>query len=274
MWLDVGSGKIHYDKFDPKAEQQSLSASTPIFILPGMGSMTKDYHPLAHLLCETHTTLIMTYRDIAPTTAVAPWTNDIRFSCDDIIRILDQESITKAHFVGESYGGMLALGMALYYPDRVQSLSLINSSIAGERILRMRPKAILNVLKGTFFSMDHYRTVASFVFSGQSPAHKLAVTESWLDLHKDDKFPQVACRKQLIAAAKFHPQRQLKHLKTPCLIIYGENDTLVSPANSLNLHRLLPDAEVKKVNGGGHLLCYERSNDLAKLIKAFTSDDF
>src|SRR5205823_501583 len=51
---------------------------------------------------------------------------DAEYSLDllvaDVIGILDELAIDKAHFAGLSMGGMTALGLALAHPDRVTSI--------------------------------------------------------------------------------------------------------------------------------------------------------
>jgi pimeloyl-ACP methyl ester carboxylesterase len=46
-----------------------------------------------------------------------------------IIQLLDQLAVSNAHVVGWSAGGLYAQALAVHYPERVRSLTLINSAI-------------------------------------------------------------------------------------------------------------------------------------------------
>lgn len=50
---------------------------------------------------------------------------------EDMLRLLDQLEIEKTHLVGLSMGGTTAIGMALKYPQRLASLTLVSTSAAG-----------------------------------------------------------------------------------------------------------------------------------------------
>jgi pimeloyl-ACP methyl ester carboxylesterase len=47
----------------------------------------------------------------------------------DLRAVMDHFGIARAHLVGQSYGGMILMQMALDYPDAVQSLSLLEPAI-------------------------------------------------------------------------------------------------------------------------------------------------
>ncbi len=56
----------------------------------------------------------------------------VRFSFyHDIAVLLDSLGIGKAHIVGSSYGGMVAIDYALAYPERVSSLVLCAPAVSG-----------------------------------------------------------------------------------------------------------------------------------------------
>jgi pimeloyl-ACP methyl ester carboxylesterase len=50
---------------------------------------------------------------------------------DDLVRLLDHLGITQAHLVGSSVGGDISLDLSLEHPDRVRSLTLVDSTPSG-----------------------------------------------------------------------------------------------------------------------------------------------
>src|SRR5689334_10936292 len=48
----------------------------------------------------------------------------------DLVAVLDHFGLERVHFVGESLGGVLGIQLALAVPDRVLSLTLVNTPFA------------------------------------------------------------------------------------------------------------------------------------------------
>jgi pimeloyl-ACP methyl ester carboxylesterase len=62
----------------------------------------------------------------------------------DVKEVLDHLNIEKASILGVSLGGMVAMACGLSFPDRVYSLIIVNSSIAGQKLMRL-PKTTSRV---------------------------------------------------------------------------------------------------------------------------------
>jgi pimeloyl-ACP methyl ester carboxylesterase len=58
-------------------------------------------------------------------------------------------------------------------------------------------------------------------------------------------------------------------LRRPTLLSAGEDDPAVPPINARIMARLLPDAELHVVPGGGHLMLFDRAADIAPVIDRF-----
>lgn len=48
--------------------------------------------------------------------------------CEDIVTIMDELGIESAHLIGTSYGGEVAMKMAINFPQRVKTISIIDST--------------------------------------------------------------------------------------------------------------------------------------------------
>ena len=81
------------------------------------------------------------HRDLGRSTTYPPGTSNYTITdmADDAIGVLDAYSIDKAHIVGMSLGGMIGQILALRYPDRIDSLTLIASSVFGTEAEKLPP---------------------------------------------------------------------------------------------------------------------------------------
>jgi len=63
--------------------------------------------------------------------------------------------------------------------------------------------------------------------------------------------------------------KRLYRIANPTLVVWGDGDRLVPPVYARAWADLLPDGRVAYVNGGRHMLPYERADEVAALVAAF-----
>jgi pimeloyl-ACP methyl ester carboxylesterase len=74
---------------------------------------------------------------------------------------------------------------------------------------------------------------------------------------------------QLFAIAGWTSLPWLSRLRQPTLVVAGDDDPIVPLVNGRMLARLIPDARLHVVPGGGHLFLLERPREMAALITEF-----
>ena len=74
----------------------------------------------------------------------------------DIIGMLDQLAITPIHIVGHSFGGFLGLYLAIYFPERVKKLVLLDAAVKMHPNTKEMLGPALDRLGKTFDSFDDY----------------------------------------------------------------------------------------------------------------------
>lgn len=117
-WLDVPGGRLYYET--------AGSGPAVVLIHGGFGDrrMWDDQLPA---LLGRHRVIRYDHRGFgrssAPDTAY--------LATDDLRRLLDHLGVAKAHLVGNSVGGMVALEFTLAHPDRVASLVMVASGALG-----------------------------------------------------------------------------------------------------------------------------------------------
>lgn len=189
----------------------------------------------------------------------------------DTLLVLDDYGIEKAHFVGSSMGGMIAQRVALDYPQRVLSLTLLSSgdhkvftdAIAGRDLSQYElpppSNEFINLVR-------HYRPATSeeeFLAFG---VEFLRIVNGKALFNSDRAR---ALQKKLLAhtSAKANPLnhffacdispsclQRLPELKVPTLIIHGEKDTLLPIEHGKKLKELIPSAQMVVLPEMGHFL--------------------
>jgi len=183
----------------------------------------------------------------------APYTlNDM---AADTIGLMDALSISKAHIVGASMGGMIAQICAIDTPERVLSLTSIMST-TGNPDLPVHPEVLLgNYNKKDDQSPEAIIENTTQVILGLSapdyPTPELLkekIRRSYLRSY----YPPGGSRQLLASAAAAPRDEQLKQLKLPTLVMHGVQDPLFPTVHAEHLAKLVPAAELELIEGMGH----------------------
>ena len=203
-------------------------------------------------------------------TATPPYSLDDM--ADDAVGILETLGVGAAHVVGVSMGGMIAQLIAIHHQERVLSLTSIMSTVGGPNVVQAEPSV------GAALLAPPGRTRKERV--EQSLANRRLIFGTGMPFDEDrarrkaeravDRcFYPDGVRGQ-IAAIFAAPDRTaaLGELTTPTLVIHGENDPLVPPANGRQTEAALPGARLIMVPGMGHALPEQVWPQLVDAIKA------
>lgn len=118
-------------------------------------------------------------------------------------------SIEKMHtpvqLLGLSMGGMLALELARRYPQKCQSLVMINSSVkpAARFYQRLQPSAYTAFLKAFLLPSRRLSEAQILAISSENYQHDEVLLDTWL-YHRDRQPPsRMAALKQILAASRY-----------------------------------------------------------------------
>ena len=142
--------------------------------------------------------------------------------------------------LGHSLGGMVALAWALHFPEEIQGLVLVNTSLANlsSPQQRMRPDALGEIFRVLQIKDPAEREARILRLIANNEAARRAHHQHWAELAAVSTARRRDVLRQMVAAAGFMPQRQLlKQLgcTLPIQVLYGQGDRLVDPSCSLRL---------------------------------------
>lgn len=190
----------------------------------------------------------------------------------DVIGILNHFKIRKAHIVGMSMGGYIAQKLAIYYPDRMLSMTLfmttINSSVMrGIRGTDNLPGQSLDIVKKlseiyqipriTFKDRIKVLTKTWELFNGSEAEFPY---DEWQELAEESykrAKTKSAVRNHRAAVLNSPADRGaiLKDITLPpTLILHGEADPIIQIAHAHYAHKLLQQSELVIIDKMGHLL--------------------
>ncbi|MEE8477881.1 MAG: alpha/beta fold hydrolase [Gemmatimonadales bacterium] len=165
-------------------------------------------------------------------------------------QLLDTLGVDRAHFVGFSMGGGVALELADADPYRVQSITLL--SAIGVQELELLGDYHLN-------HGIHGLQLGALWFLYEAVPHFGVLDQNWLNVAYARNFYDTDQR----------PLRGiLERYQGPMLILHGEHDPLVPSAAAREHHRIVPQAEMVMYDDG-HFMTFMRPGIVAGPLTVF-----
>lgn len=187
---------------------------------------------------------------------------------DHVLAVLDALGIEKAHVVGNSFGGSLALSLAIQHPNRVRRLGLMGAVglpftiTAGlDAVWGYEPsvEAMANLLR--IFTATPAPEIESLAELRYQASIRPGVHESYSAM-----FP--APRQRWVDALA-HAESDVAAIKAPTIIFHGREDRVIPLATSLRLFELIPDARLHAFGNCGHWTQIERAEEFTRLLRDF-----
>ncbi len=189
---------------------------------------------------------------------------------DDAAGLLDALGIERAHVVGVSMGGMIAQELALRHPEKVRSLVLgCTFPEPDAEIERQRQFAIqqfggaVSAAGETRIDVTKLDPLLFFqhllprIFNPAFIEKELGRIMQLFTGALQWGFSMEAILGQVDAVMGHRATDRLHQITAPTLVITGDADLLVPPANSEIIARNIPGARLVKVPGGSHGFNFE-----------------
>ena len=256
---------VHVNGIDLYYEQHGSGAN--VLLIAGLGAHAGDWARQIAALARHFRVTAFDNRGCGRSSAPdEPYT--IRQMADDAVALMDALGIARAHVVGSSMGGAIAQELAIAYPERVDRLVLMATAARAcwmcgalddgamwttllRRAGRLSPRALAR------FVRRRARAVAGRVRRGGPPASPLPPV------------PAHGLRRQREALAAFDARDRLPRISAPVLVIAGARDREIPLAAAEELARGIPGARLVVLRGAGHLMHYERADEVNRLLLDF-----
>lgn len=174
-------------------------------------------------------------------------------------------SLSQAHFVGFSMGGLVAQAYAIHYPEKVCSLTIM-SSIA-KRSEEQRQGVLARVKEVE--EQGHKATIGAAIqrwfnqpFMEQHPEVVNQIQQRLENNHPDAYLSAY----RVFATADEELYEQLAQIQCPTLIVTGELDQGSTPKMAELMAKQIPRSEVTIFPGIKHMLPIEAAESLNKLL--------
>lgn len=251
-----------------------VGSGSPVFLIHGSGPGVTAWANWRLVLSE----LSRAHRVIAPdmlgfgyTERPASNTYDIDSWVAHAVGVLDALGIAQTDLVGNSFGGAIALALAIRHPQRVRRLVLMGSvgvpfALTSGLDAAWGYQPSLEAMRGLLdlFAYDRSLVTDELAELRYQASIRPGFQESFAAM-----FPAPRQRWVDAMASREEDIRAIKH-KT--LIIHGRDDRIIPLETSLTLNRWIEDSQLHVFGRCGHWVQIEHSADFNHLVSRFLAD--
>lgn len=248
-----------------------LGKGDPLVLVPGLAGSWKLVLPLARRLARHFEVITYGLRgDGLPSAGFAGpqrrvW--DMGAHGDDLVSVIDHLGLECPTVFGVSFGGAVALQMAIDHPSRLGALVLhgtdakfrtsIGTSVA-RRVLERFPLPTDNRFVNQFFNLLHG------VKPEPGPLVDFVIERIW-------ETDQSIMAQRLAQIENFDVTDRLWQIEVPTLIVAGSKDVIVPASRQKLLAQSIAGARFETVEGAGHIGFLTHRPEVVRLVRRHLS---
>ncbi len=218
------------------------------------------------------------YRLIAPDLAgfgYSQFPENMQFSRENwlkqIVDFLDALGLKKVNLIGNSFGGSMALALAIHHPERVNKLILMGSVGVPFELT-----AGLDAVWGYTPSFENMQAIMKIFAYNQNLVGDELVQMRYIASTKEDTraayesmFP--APRQRWVEAMS-HPEADIRSIRHPTLMVHGRDDKVIPLSTSLTMLNWIEDSQLHIYGQCGHWTQIEHAKSFTQLVANFLKD--
>ena len=189
----------------------------------------------------------------------------------DVLRVLDHFGVAKGHLLGLSMGGRIAMRTALLHPDRVATLTLVDTHEGFAAFSAEQRQAFVDSRRAPLLAGKEPADIAdpvarSLIGPHAAPEHLEELRRSIAALHKGSYI------KSLEATVAQVDLGDIAAIRAPAHFIVGAEDPLTPPAMHYEMAAKLGGAPVSVLTRAGHLSNIENAPAFNRAALAWLTD--
>jgi pimeloyl-ACP methyl ester carboxylesterase len=261
-----------------KAQISTLEAGRgPVVVaLHGLGGTKGSFLPTVAALGDRYRVIAPDLPGFGDSGKPLGASYDARYFAEAVIELLDELDISRAHLIGNSLGGRIALEVGMSHPERVGRLALLAPSLAWRRQRTLAP--LLRLVRPELGLIQLApRPAVEVIVHRLIPAANHGWTAAGVDeflrayLTPSGRAAFYAAARQIYLEEPDGSQgfwTRLQDLEPEALFVWGRRDRLVPIAFARHVKDVLPQAQQRALDCG-HVPQVERPRETHAAVGAF-----
>jgi pimeloyl-ACP methyl ester carboxylesterase len=244
--IDIGEYTIFYQ------QSGKITDAIPLLLIHGWAISTEPYQEILNHLAQRHPIIAPDLPGFGRSKSPQPL-EDYDSYAKPLLDFMKALSIEKAHLVGHSLGGGIAIKMAALEPQRVQSLILVDST-------GIPVNSILEVLLHRAIEMPAQLSL---------PKLKLLLVDIPQVFIHNLLFNSEQVIQSLFLSLQADLRSILPQIQFPCLILWSEKDLTFSLQAAQEFSQLIPGSVLITVPEGFHEWVLLHPEKFASIVSNF-----
>jgi pimeloyl-ACP methyl ester carboxylesterase len=255
------------DRGDARIWWEAEGEGEPLLLIMGLGYSSDMWWRLLPELTPRFRTIRFDNRGVGRT-GVPAGPYPVTTMAEDALAVLDAAGETSAHVFGVSMGGFIAQEVVLRAPERVRSLILGCTATGGDEMVPAEPAAMEMAAARASMPPEEAAEVAiPFVYAKGTP--RSVIDEDFAVRLQVPTSPEGYANQLGGVVTWSGGAARLSAVDVPTLILQGDEDRLVNPANAQVLAQAIKGARVEILEGASHIFFSDRPVAAAKAITGF-----
>ncbi|QNK63114.1 alpha/beta hydrolase [Pedobacter sp. PAMC26386] len=181
---------------------------------------------------------------------------DLNSMTDDLYALMEVLNLDKVHLAGYSFGGLIALKMAVRFPEKLRKLVLIEAPDPNDD----KTRGIIEEYSREF--LEHY--VANFTDTTKAKMGKRQMDRN----HRmyEYLFYQTSIKKDMIQESDFFNAPEINTMKKDTLLLYGSASNCLEAGRQL--HKKISRSDLIPLDGD-HNIPIQEPVMIAELVSGF-----
>lgn len=251
----------------------------PIVLIPGLGTTHKFFAGVVPLLAQRYQVIGLDLRGVGQS-AKPKQTYSMELWADDIAALLDHLKLERAHILGSSLGGCVAIAFADRYLAKTGTLVLAATFSEIDRLLELNYRVRIALIEkvGMTQLLADFAVTALFGRTFYETEKGRAVAANTLAMiQQNDKDMYIEHLRAVLRFGRCDPGQEneekytarLKKMQCPALVMVGDEDVLTVAKFSKIMAAALPRAELVIQQACGHVTLVEKPEESAEKILDF-----
>lgn len=248
-------------------ERNAQHADETLILLHGYTASKELWLRFANQLSERYHVIIPDLAGHGETGYFSGWSYRASAQAERIAQLMNTLNVEQATIIGNSMGGMIAANFAIMYPLKTNKIVLFNPAgvtppepTETEQMFS-RGESLFEIDSADEFASFYERTMA------QPPFVPQFVLRGMAERYRERK----ANYAHIAQDFRFHDQldNRLGLIRVPTLIIWGDQDQILSPSAAPLWHQGIHQSELTIFNGIGHMPMVEVPQQAAQRVTEF-----
>jgi pimeloyl-ACP methyl ester carboxylesterase len=228
---------------------EETGQGTPVLLIMGLGWPSYMWYRTRPLIAKQHRVITFDNRGVGRSDVPAgPY--PISLMASDAAAVLDAAGVESAHVYGVSMGGMITQEFALQYPKRVKSLILGCTASGGPEAVRAEPEVLEVLTRQGMTPEEAALAINPYIYDKSTPKERI---DEDMKIRLEWSPTAEGFMAQLQGIIAWEAYSRISQIAAPTLVIHGETDQLVPPANGKMIAGRITGAKLVMIPHASHI---------------------